>query len=419
MLNQDSYELRIYDPFGAYKFTLDDVISLDYSRKANDLGIATIVLSGKNYDINDFNRDDRLEIYRYSNGLKQLVGQTCWFLRKQEIEIESVLNTTITLTFYDTIHLLTRRYVAWSGRLDVGYVSHLLQTYDSMLYLIMYFNYGAGTISEILAINDLAINVPSQNLTDLNGLNVGTINSWQYQPYGTIATDLVNRRLPIRLGTPVNQSTLFGTQRFENLSCLKAMQDIANLSNLQGEKLYFDIIYFPATASSNSYFEFKTWVNLRGSDRTHLPNLYIVGPEYGNFTKAVLVRDWEAEATIAYMAGNGQDENKIYASARRDGIFHSPFYPIEIFGSDSFGDDTLGIHNPSDGISAAQVLLSENEFVETLTGTIINTEDFDFFNNIQPYDKIISAFRDFQIPIYLDEYNVKVDNKGEDITIPL
>lgn len=416
---QEYYELRVYDPFGAYKFTLQDVISLDYSRKFNDLGVATIVLSGNNYDINDFSRDDRLEIYRYSGGRKQLVGQTCWFLRKQEIDIVNVKNTTLTLTFYDTIHLLTRRYVAWSGRLDVGYVSHLLQTYDSMLYLIMYFNFGAGTTSEILYISDLAVNVPSQNLTDLNGGVGSTIYTWQFLPYGTTASDLVNRRFPIQLGTPVNQSTLFGTQRFEQLSCLKAMQDIANVSNLLGEKLYFDILYFPATPNSNAAFEFKTWVGIRGADRTVAPDIYLVGPEYGNFVNAVLVRDWEKEATIAYMAGNGQDENKIYASARRDGIFHSPFYPIEIFGSESFGDDTLGIQNPSEGIAAAQILLSENQAIETLTGKIINTGTLDFFNNIQPYDKVISAYKDFQAAIFLDEYDVSVDDTGENITIPL
>lgn len=415
-----NYELRIYDAYGAYQFNLKDVITLEYSRKANDLGIATVTMSGSLYNITDFNRDYRLEIYRLTNkGHKILVGNTCWFLRKQEIQIDSDCNTTIILTFYDTIHLLTRRYVAWSGRLTVGYVSHLLQGYDSMLHLIMYFNYGNGTTSEILAQNALGTGVPSQNLTSLNSDAISTIRNWQYLPYGTSPADLSRRRLPIQIPSYPAKSLLSGTQRFEHLSCLKAMQDIANVSILRGEKLYFDIMYTPATNNNLAGFEFRTWVGIRGDDRTLGVARYIVGPEQGNLTDASLVRDWENEATIAYVAGNGQDENKIYASAKRSTGNVSPFYPIEIFGSESFGDDTLGIHNPPEGIAAAQLVLAENDAVETLTGTIINTDKMDFFSNIKPYDKVIAQYQDFQQFVFLDEYNVTVDSNGEEITIPL
>jgi len=414
-----AYELRLYDAYGTYKFNLDDFTSLEYSRKANDLGIATVTIFGGDYDITDFQRDDRLEIYRIDKRKKTLVGNTCWFLRKHEVPIESDCSTTTVLTFYDTMHLLTRRVVAWSGRLAVGYVSHLLQTYDSMLHLIMYFNYGQGTTSEILNLSALNTNVPSQNLRDLNGAALGTIQSWQFTPYGSVIADLSNRRLPITLPLPPNQSTLSGTQRFEHLTCLKAMQDIANLSLLRGEKLYFDILYNPATTTSAATFEFRTWVNLRGSDRTFGNNVYIVGPQFGNLVDAAIVRDWESEATIAYVAGNGQDETKIYASARKSGVFNSPFYPIEIFGSESFGDDTAAVHNLPEGVAAAQVLLADNAASETLTGTIINSDSLDFFVNIQPYDKIVAQFKDFQQFIYIDEYNVSVDDSGEEITIPL
>jgi hypothetical protein len=415
MLN--NYELRLHDAYGSYKFNIEDVISLEYSRKANNLGIATVTIYGTRYEPYDFNRDDRLEIYRLNNKKsKVLIGDTCWFLRKQEVQIDSDCNVTIVLTFYDTIHLLTRRVVAWAGRLDVGYVSHLLQNYDSMLYLIMYFNYGNGTTSEILNANALVPNVPAQNLTSLNGNLISTIRSWQTLVYNS---DLTNRRLPITLPIPPNQSTLSGTQRFENITVLQAMQEIANVSNLKGEKLYFDIIYTPASPFSTAQFEFRTWVNIRGLDRTFGFNRIVVGPQYGNLTDTSILRDWETEATIAYMAGNGQDENKIYASAKSSVVVDSPFYPIEIFGSENFGDEVTGLQNPPEGISAAQVLLAENAAIETLTGTIINNDKLDFFTNVNPYDLIIAEYKGFKQLVALDEYNVTVDESSEEISIPL
>lgn len=415
-----NYELRLYDAYGAYKFSIDDFVNLEYSRKANDLGIATITIYGSKHDVFDFQRDDRLEIYRYTNkNNKILVGDTCWFLRKQEVEIESDCSVTMILTFYDTIHLLTRRVVAWSGRLDVGYVSHLLQNYDAMLHLIMYFNYGAGTTSEILNMNSLVTGVPAQNLTSLSGNTTSTIRSWQFLPYGSSISDLAKRRFDIILPIPSNDSTLSGTQRFENITCLKAMQDIANVSKLRGEKLYFDILYTPANTEVAETFTFKTWVNIRGNDRTNKYNKYIVGPQYGNLTDTSIIRDWENEATIAYVAGNGQDENKIYASARSSIIPNSPFYPIEIFGSEDFGDDELGIQNPAEGITAAQILLAESAAVETITGSIINNDKMDFFVNIQPYDVVIAEYKGFQQLVPLDEYNVTVSESGEEIIIPL
>ena len=410
------YDLRLYDCNGAFIYSLQDIISFTFNRKANDLGICTVTLTSTSYNIYDFNKDYRLEIYRHYNGKAKLIGDTCWFLRKYELDVGS---QEITLTFYDTIHLLTRRYAAWSGRLDPGYVTHMLEEYDSMMHLTMYYNYGQGTTSEILLADELNTSVPNVNLTDLNGALLGTIASWQYLPYGSNVAALINRRMPIILPLPAANSTIGGTEKFEHLSVLEVLQNIANVSNLKGEKIYFDIVYSPATPSNDETFTFRTWVGLRGTDRTQPNNLYIVGPEYGNLIDGVVVKDWEKEATIAYMAGSGENETRIYASAKRDELDNCPFYPIEIMGSESFGEEGSGFHNPPEGISAAQLLLAENAAIETLTGTIINTDDLNFFENVKPYDVVIANYKDFQINVALDEYEVNVDNSGEEIKIPL
>lgn len=422
---QSNYELRIYNCHGAYKFSLEDVESIQVGRKRNDLGIAVINLAGKSYDINDFDRDDILEIYRYDDkGNSMLLGDTCWFLRTYELSIDSECNDTLTLTFYDTIHLLTRRYIAWAGRTEINgvtsnYPSQMLQNYDSMLWLLMYFNYGPGVNNEILNQNIITPGVPAGNFRDLNTGVIGTIASWQIKPYGTVLADLANRRMDINLSVPNNQSTLSGTQRFEHISVLQAMQNIANVSTLQGERLYFDIIYTPATNTAPASFRFSTWVNLRGSNRTTGANLYTVGPTFGNMTGATLLRDWNSEATVAYMAGAGENETRVYASAYIDEIQPCPFYPIEIFGQEDFGDATTGVHNPPEGVAQAELLLAQSRPIETLTGTIINNDDLDFFNNIKPYDKVVALYRDFTTEVYLDEYEINVDNSGEEITITI
>lgn len=415
-----TYEFRIYDCQGVFQFQLFDIESVQYGRKRNDLGICTIVLNGSSYDINDFDKDYRLEIYRYMNGKSLLIGATCWFLRKYELDIDSECNTKLTLTFYDTIHLLTRRYIAWSGRLDYGYASNLFGRYDEMLHLIMHYNYGAGTIEERLALNELHTGLPSTPYTQLDGNNVGPswIQSWQFGVYGTSIADLVNRQMPITLSNASLNSSLSGEQKIEHISVLQAMQNIANISLLQGEKLYFDIEYVPATVSTVETFTFRTWVGLRGADRTQGSLRYIVGPEFGNLVDTSLLRDWENEATIAYIAGAGENETRVYASAKLSEDTNCPFYPIEIFGAETFGEEG-GAHNEPEGISFAQLLLAQNKAIETLTGTIINTESMDFFNNIKPWDRVLVKYRDFQQELELDEYDVSLDNTGEEINIPL
>ena len=414
-MGQTNYKFRYYDCNGAFKFELTDVVSVEYSRKRNDLGICTVTLVGASYDVEDFDRDDRLEIYRFVRGQAKLAGETCWFLRKYELQIDSECDTTITLTFYDTIHLLTRRYVAWSGKSTFSYVSHMgYQKLDTMLHLLMYFNYGAGTVNPALAANSLGVLIPAGTFSA-----TPAIASWQIEPYGTTVADLVNRQFPIDLTNVSGDSTRTTTQKFEHLSVLEAMQNVSSYSDFEGEKVYFDIIYTPATANSVAKFTFQTWIDIRGADRTYGPARYVVGPEYGNLTDATILRDWENEATVAYIAGSGEDEARLYSSASTLEQPNCTFYPIEVFGTSNTGDDAIPVHNSPDGIAAARVLLAEHSAVETLTGTIINNDSVDFFENIKPYDKVLAKFKDFEVKVYLDEYTVTIDDKGEEISIPL
>lgn len=406
---QASYELRYYNCQGVYQFNLENIDSLQYGRKKNDLGIAVVVVDGINYDIDQFEQDGILEIYREG----QLVDNTCWFLRKQEISINSNCDEVLTLTFYDTIHLLTRRIVAWDGVDIFNYPSFIREPLDDILKYLAYFNFGPGTDNPAIAANAFAPGVPN---TAFSAIPV--IESWQFGPYGAAIADLTNREFNIGITFFTSESAI-NTQsvRFEHLTLLEAMQNVAEISTVNGESLWFDIEYQPASGTANATFIFRTWVGVRNTDRSQGINLLRIGPEFNNMINATIVRDWENEKTIMYAAGNGDNENRDMAFATRASP-DCPFYPIEGLVSSNFGDG-INVHNLSEGIAAAQVGLFENRFIETMTGEIINVGEIDFFNRLQYGDRVVLQHRDFSVVRDIEEYEVNVDSSGEEISIPV
>lgn len=423
-----NYNLRYHNCQGVFQFNLEDVISLDYGRKKNDLGVAVVVLNGANYDIDDFDRDGILEIYRQVDGVSTLVGDTCWFLRKYELAIDSDCNTEITLTFYDTIHLLTRRVIAWSGVLTSNYPSQIRERLDDTLWWIAYFNFGPGTAEPnyiapgadpAIPANFYGPGIPAGNF--IGPPTEPAIASWQFKEYGTVEADLVNRQFNIGLvNIPPNQSTITtDTHNFEQITLLQAMQDVANSSQQQGESLWFDILYTPSTTTTQAQFNFKTWVGIRGSDRTTGTNRIIIGPEYGTLTDSKVVKDWENEKTLVYIGGQGENELRSFAAVSNNPQPTCPFYPIEAAISENSGDSTVQIHNAPELEAAGRAFLYENRAIETLTGTILSNDLIQFFSDIDYGDIVIAQFRDFQVFKEIDEYNVTADNSGEEISVPL
>lgn len=416
-----SYELRFYNPYFEYLYSFNNIESLQFGRKKNDEGIAVVEMNGNIYNFNDFKKDSVMEIYRINpdTGKSELQGNTCWFLRKAEMQVDDECDEKVTLTFYDTMTILTRRVIAWVGVSEPNYPSIMLEPLDDIVTLIAHFNFGGGTGDPTYPNNppgDLNANyTPGGEFQAFPG-----VESWQYAPYNKGVSngvnDMVYRAYDIEIQVPSSQSTIAESNRFEFETCLKAMQDVAEISGLRGESLWFDIEYAPATTTTLHRFTFKTWVGVRGVDRTQGYNRMIIGPEFKNMANVNITKDWTQEATIVYVGGNGDNELKDMSSkavAPED----YPFYPIEAYISTNIGEGTA-THNSPEAINEAVLELAKRSRFQAMTGTIINKAPTQFGKHFFFGDLLIAKYKDFEEHVEVAEYSVLVDSDSESVEIP-
>ena len=400
-----SYELRLLSPQGVYLFSLNDVSSLEYGRKKNDEGIAIVELDGSSYDFDLFQRDCILEIYKVNEytGKSELQGNTCWFLRKVELDVQDKTSEKITLTFFDTVTLLTRRIIAWAGVADPNYPSIILD--------IAWYNFGDAVVSPTYANSSISGYTPSGSFAATPALE-----SWQFDEYGTSVGDIIHRKFPITIPIPATQSTLTGTHRFELETVLKAMQDIAESAQLQGESIWFDIEYFPATTANNSRFVFKTWVRTRGTDRTRGANRLVIGPEFGNMTDVRITKDWTTEATLIYVGGNGDNELKDMASVSKNQP-DAPFYPIESYISVNVGDGA-GVHETEALRNEGKIELAKRSVFQVMEGEIISQPPTEFGKDFYYGDILVAKYKGYEKNVEVAEYKISVNSSGSKVTIP-
>jgi hypothetical protein len=97
------------------------------------------------------------------------------------------------------------------------------------------------------------------------------------------------------------------TKSFSRRGVLAVLQDIASSSYVEGTPLYFDIVRF-----SDQKFEFRTYIDQRGTDRRegYTTSPAIFGQEYGNLIEPELDYDWSGEVNVAYVAGQGVEDDR-------------------------------------------------------------------------------------------------------------
>lgn len=408
-----SYDLRFHDQRGNYLFSFENITSLEYGRKKNDEGIAVIEFSNFAYDFDVFQEDCILEIHRinpYTNK-SELKGNTCWFLRSVELEVNEACDEKVTLTFYDTMTILTRRIIAWAGVTAANYPSIMLEPADDIITLIAWYNFGAATVSPTYANSSIPGYTPSGTFSA-----TPIIESWQYDEYGASSSDLIYRQFPINISSPSSASSVINTQRFEFKTCLEAMRDIAEISQLAGESLWFDIEYTPASLSSAMTLTFKTFVNNRGTNRTSGVNRMIIGPEFKNMANVKISKDWTKQAHIMYVGGNGDNELKDMASVSTS-YKRYPFYPIESYISANIGDGT-GVHETSELRSEGKLELAKRANYQTLSGEIISQSPTEFGKDFFFGDILICKYKSFEAPVEVSEYKISVSSNEETVEIP-
>lgn len=257
------YEIILTDDVGGNRFPIAAMPGFDYIITYNKPGIINLGLPTVNFDLarigllND-KPDKRIEVWRKSSGVAKSLRQ---------------LGTILKGTFSkdaagkDTWHVTAFSPLEWSRRRIVAYNSGSSQS--------------EKTATEA---DDMAKAVVRENL-------------------GASATD-TDRDLTNLVGFTVQSDQTLAPQismPFAWKELDKVLQDIAKASEEAGNRLYYTIV--PLTSTT---FQFRTWINFPGQDRTGGNSPVIFSTELGNLKTPSLSIDYSK--VINYVYSGGQDE---------------------------------------------------------------------------------------------------------------
>lgn len=94
-------------------------------------------------------------------------------------------------------------------------------------------------------------------------------------------------------------------RRFAWRRVLRVLQSLADASEDQGTPLFFDCV----PGNTPATFEFRTWINQPGMDRTLTAGLspIVFSKESGNLAEPLLRFDWTEEANYVWGGGQGEE----------------------------------------------------------------------------------------------------------------
>ena len=398
------YDLRYFTAEGVFLQSLNVFEELEYGRRKNDIGAASLLMPLNEYDISIFQPGYFLEIWRYDefSNSYNLVDKTIWVLAQITFETKENGTETIELTFFDSIYLLTYRVNPYFA-LDevmfplVEYPSIFTdQPLDDIAKYYIFHNFTTGAANPLLNTQAPVIVVVPLPLSVTPGLRVTPL--------------LIDAYL-----SDAPRATYAGNWN----KVLDALQDIAKLSESLGTSLWFDIEYLPSDSFFTGSFIFKTWTVLRGSDVTTDIELSV---ENGGFSGAKLEIDYTDSANIVYAIGvedpdNGDGIDQIFNVSAYDNLVLPPF-GFKEYVLDLSGDNTVSNKLNLLEVKARTELQSRQGSFK-LTGNIVQQGNLAFFKDYLYADRIAVKYKGYTFVSEIEKYTVTVDETGEKIRIPI
>jgi hypothetical protein len=257
-----NYDLRLFTPSGTHLNWLTRYSKLDWAIAENQVGYAEIILPQKDFSFNDFEADQILDIYRSINNQKGLIAQRAWFLQDWDFYEENG-KKEILIILTDSNDLLSRRIVA----------------YDA----------GSAEADKTDYADDMMKEIVDENLVSATDTD----------------RNIANLTVQAQSGSAGSISRSFA--RYNVLSVLQGISDTAREA---GDYLVFDTV-----RTGRATFEFRTYLNQRGSDRSSdSANRLIVSAEAGNLINPHLKKVHSKERNFVYAAGQGQESERVVGS---------------------------------------------------------------------------------------------------------
>lgn len=354
------YEIWIDDPEGTRIALCDQFEKLDYTRVVN--GIGTCVLTvGQEFDHTLFRVDGIIEVWRQPPG-GVLSLENSFFIRLIERGMDTNDRIYTKVTAYDANDLLRRRIIA-------------------------YYSGTAHTDKGPTEADDLMKEFVNENL-------------------GNMATDS-NRDIETNLNFSIQADLTAGP----NVSKAAAWRNLFDIcSDIALATLALDNpIFFDIVAVTPNSFEFRTFTDQRGQDRSWPDgtNPVILSAEFGNLRTPKVVRDYRDEVNFVYSGGQGQGaERAVVQWQDLERVGSSIWNRREAF------QDARNCATTACLDTKAQDRLDDGRPVRTFTGEIINSPGTLYGLHWGFGDRLSAVFEGQWFEVYVNVVKVTKSGSG-------
>jgi len=193
------------------------------------------------------------------------------------------------------------------------------------------------------------------------------------------------------------------TKAFSRQYVYSTIQSLCNQSREAGTWITFDVVY-----SGSLPLVFKTYNDQRGSDIT---NQLLLSDEAGNIANPKLEFDWTNEATVAYVAGKGENEARVIGSATNTDRLNESIWSRREFITENFQLDVIASLN-----SEAAAYLDKYSPKVLFTGEIVETEGTQYGINWNYGDKVRAKYLGYEFDCRVLGYTIEYKNSGGKIT---
>lgn len=330
-----------------------------YTLSANQVGTLELTVPATDIPEELLERDSRIEIWRRAGlGPERLEGQTQWFIRRT---IYNYVSQVYTIIAYSALNLIDRRVIAY--------------------------NSGTSQASKTDAADSMIVEFVDENL---GSAATDTDRDWSSKITIIAAA-----------GTAPTVHKAASRRRL-----LRTIQEVAKQAAHKGTPVFFDMSY----NLSNRLYEFRTYLNQLGVDRTTVQNIQLsFSPETSTMSDVIREDDFSRERSFVYAAGQGQGVGRQEATASDSDIINSsPFGRVEAV------TDARSIDNADELTAEAESVLRDTRAKRTLKGRIVNVDGATYGVNWNWGDKVNVSLDEETFTARLDVVSISVSERGEE-----
>lgn len=200
------------------------------------------------------------------------------------------------------------------------------------------------------------------------------------------------------------------SRRFAWRKVFPTLLEICESSRNLGTPLYFDVV----PGAIPAHFEFRTYVNLMGVDRTSTSGLspIVFSKENGNLGKPSLREDWSNEWNYVWGGGQGEGTDRVIDPEDDQWRAHRSIWNRREVFQDAREEDTiLGVAN-----KAYQRMQQERPLLK-FSAKLLDTPQSIFGVDWDYGDKVTANYRG-EYDVLIDAYRISIDRDGnEDVSV--